>query len=81
MDNHRNTYNYISLMSNSGGLIRFSSVEDGMEKAAQSLHDNYLTPGGRFYHGATLAGMKTRFCPASSTWVNLVYQRMLQVLN
>lgn len=79
--NHRNTYNYISLMSNSGGLIKFSSVEDGMEKAAQSLHNNYLTPGGRFYHGATLAGMKTRFCPASSTWVNLVYQRMLQVLN
>ncbi len=79
--NHRNTYNYISLMSNKGSLIRFSSVEDGMEKAAKSLHDNYLTPGGRFYHGATLAGMKTRFCPASSTWVNLVYQRMLQVLN
>lgn len=79
--NHRNTYNYISLMSNSGGLIRFSSVEDGMEKAAQALHDNYLTPGGRFYNGSTLAGMKTRFCPASSTWVNLVYQRMLQVLN
>lgn len=79
--NHRNTYNYISLMSNKGSLIRFSSVEDGMEKAAQSLHDNYLTPGGRFYHGATLAGMKTRFCPASSTWVNLVYQRMLQLLD
>lgn len=79
--NHRNTYNYISLMSNKGSLIRFSSVEDGMEKAAKSLHDNYLTPGGCFYHGATLAGMKTRFCPASSTWVNLVYQRMLQVLN
>lgn len=78
--NHRNTYNYISLMSKSGGLIKFSSVEDGMEKAAQALHNNYLTPGGCFYHGATLAGMKTRFCPASSTWVNLVYQRMLQVL-
>ncbi len=77
--NHRNTYNYISLMSNKG-LIRFASVEDGMEKAAQSLHDNYLTPGGRFYYGPTLAGMKTKFCPASSTWVNLVYQRMQQIL-
>lgn len=78
--NHRNTYNYISLMG-SNGLIRYSSVEDGMEKAAQSLHDNYLTPGGRFYYGSTLAGMKTKFCPASSTWVNLVYQRMQQILN
>lgn len=77
--NHRNTYNYISLMSNNG-LIKFSSVEDGMEKAAQSLHNNYLTPGGRFYYGPTLAGMKTKFCPASSTWVNLVYQRMQQIL-
>lgn len=78
--NHRSTYNYISLMSNSG-LIKFASVEDGMEKAAQSLHNNYLTPGGRFYYGSTLAGMKTKFCPASSTWVNLVYQRMQQIMN
>lgn len=78
--NHRNTYNYISLMSSNGGLIKFSSVEDGIEKAAQSLHNNYLIPGGRFYHGSTLAGVKTKFCPASSTWVNLVYQRMQQIL-
>lgn len=78
--NHRNTYNYISLMSKNG-LIRYSSVEDGIEKAAQTLHQNYLTPGGCFYYGSTLAGMKTKFCPASSTWVNLVYQRMQQIMN
>lgn len=77
--NHRNTYNYISLMSGKG-LIRFASVEDGMEKAAKTLHDKYLTPGGAFYYGPTLAGVKTRFCPASSTWVNLVYQRMDQII-
>lgn len=78
--NHRNTHNYISLMSGNG-LIKFNSVEEGLEKAAQTLHDNYLTPGGRFYYGATLSGMKTKFCPASSTWVNLVFQRMNQILN
>lgn len=77
--NHRNTYNYISLMSGNG-LIKFSSVEDGMEKAALSLHENYLTEGGRFYYGPTLAGMKTKFCPASSTWVNLVYKNMEYIL-
>lgn len=77
---HRNTHNYISLMS-SNGLIRFSSVEEGLEKAAQTLHDKYLTPGGCFYYGSTLAGMKTRFCPASSTWVSLVYGRMEQIMN
>ena len=77
--NHRNTYNYISLMS-ANGLIKFSSVEDGLEKAAQTLHDKYLTPGGCFYYGPTLAAMKTRFCPASPTWVNLVYGRMEQIM-
>jgi hypothetical protein len=77
--NHRNTYNYISLMS-SNGLIRFSSVEDGLESAAKTLHDKYLTPGGAFYYGKTLSAMKTRFCPASPTWVNLVYGRMEQIL-
>ncbi|MBQ7409786.1 MAG: hypothetical protein IJW20_00185 [Clostridia bacterium] len=78
-DNHRRTYNYISLMSH-GGLIRYSSVEDGLEKAAMALHNNYLTEGGRFYHGPTLAGVKTRFCPASSTWINLIYGNMERIL-
>lgn len=77
--NHRNTHNYISLMSGNG-LIKFATVEEGIEKAAQVLHDNYLTPGARFYYGKTLAGVKTKFCPASSTWVNLVYQRMAQIV-
>lgn len=76
---HRNAHNYISLMSHSG-LIKFASVEEGLEKAAQTLHNNYLSQGGKFYYGPTLAAMKTKFCPASSTWVNLVYQRMEQIL-
>ena len=66
--NHRRTHNYISLMS-----------ANGLETAAKVLHEKYLTPGGAFYYGSTLAGVKTRFCPASSTWVNLVYSRMQQV--
>lgn len=77
--NHRRTHNYISLMSN-GKLIKYNSVKEGLEVAAQKLHNNYLTPGGRFYHGKTLAGVKTNFCPASSTWVNLVYGRMQQIV-
>ena len=58
--NHRNTHNYISLMS-SGGLIRFESVESGLEKAAETLHNKYLTPGGSFYYGPKLAAMKIKF--------------------
>lgn len=77
--NHRRTHNYISLMKN-GKLIKYSSVYEGLEVAAKKLHNNYLTPGGKFYHGKTLKGVKTNFCPASSTWVDLVYGRMKQIL-
>ena len=76
--NHRRTHNYISLMRN-GKLISYDSVNEGLEVAAQKLHYNYLTPGGKFYHGKTLAGVKTCFCPSSS-WVGLVYGRMQQIL-
>lgn len=78
--NHRSTFNYISLMVN-GKLKQFSSVEDGLEQAAKTLHEKYLTPGGKFYYGKTLAGVKTKFCPSSSTWTSLVYGRMKQIYN
>ncbi|MBR3613862.1 MAG: hypothetical protein IKL55_01620 [Clostridia bacterium] len=78
-ENHRRTHNYISLMTN-GGLIRFSSVEEGLRKAAEALHNNYLTEGGRFYYGPTLSGVKTKFCPSSTTWINLIYGNMQRIL-
>lgn len=79
-DNHRRTHNYISLMSG-GKLIQFSSLEDGLRKAAEALHNNYLTEGGRFYYGKTLAAVKTRFCPSSTTWINLIYGNMKTILD
>lgn len=78
--NHRRTHNYISLMTKNG-LIKYNSIEEGLIAAAKALHNNYLTEGGRFYHGKTLYGVKTKFCPASSTWVDLVYGRMQQIMN
>lgn len=77
--NHRTTHNYISLMSN-GKLIHYASVESGLREAARKLHTNYLTKGGKFYYGKTLSAVKTKFCPASSTWVDLVYGRMSQIV-
>jgi len=77
--NHRRTHNYISLMTKNG-LIHYNSVEEGITAAAKALHNNYLTEGGRFYNGKTLYGVKTKFCPASSTWVELVYGRMQQIM-
>lgn len=79
-NNHRRTNNFISLMLN-GKLIRYESLEEGLEIAAKTLHTKYLSEGGSFYYGKTLSAMKTRFCPASSTWVNLVYGRMVQIYN
>ena len=64
-----------------GKLKQFSSVEDGLEQAAKTLHEKYLMPGGKFYHGKTLAGIKMKFCPSSSTWTSLVYGRMKQIFN
>lgn len=78
--NHRSTHNYISLMAN-GKLLRFSTVEEGLEKAASTLHNKYLSTSGRFYAGKTLDSVKKRFCPASSTWTNLIYKCMSQMVN
>ena len=63
-----------------GNLIKYNSVEEGLEVAAKTLHNKYLTKGGVFYYGKTLSAVKTKFCPASSTWVNLVYGRMKQII-
>ena len=76
--NHRKTHNYISLMVK-GKLLKYSSTEEGLEVAAKKLHENYLTPGGKFYNGKTIAGVQKRFCPASSTWDDLVYGSMKYV--
>ena len=75
--NHRKTHNYISLMSK-GKLIQYSSTYQGLEVAAQKLHYNYLTPGGKFYGGKTLAGVQKKFCPSGS-WIGLVYGRMSSI--
>lgn len=78
--NHRNTNNYISMMSN-GRLIHYSSEEEGLEAAAKLLHNKYLTEGGSCYAGGkTLSCVQKRFCPNSSTWVNLVYSCMKQIV-
>lgn len=77
--NHRKAHNYISMMSK-GKLIKYASEEAGLEAAAKLLHKKYLTPGGAYYRGKTLASIQKIFCPNSSTWVGLVYGCMKQVV-
>ena len=67
-------------MGNGGALLQFSSVQEGLEKAANTLHRNYLSEGGRFYYGKTLAAVRTRFCPVNPNWPNLVYGRREQII-
>lgn len=70
--NHRNTNNFVSMMSR-GKLIRYATPEEGLEAAAKLLHNSYLTEGGSYYYGKTLSDVQIRYCPDSSTWVGLVY--------
>ena len=76
---HRNKCNYISMMSK-GKMIRYNSVEEGLEAAAKLLHNKYLTPGGAYYKGKTLKDVQKIFCPNSSTWVGLVYGCMDKIV-
>ncbi len=77
--NHKNTNNYISMMSG-GKLIKYATPEEGLEAAAKLLHNKYLTPGGGCYYGKTLSSVQKCFCPNSSTWVGLIYGCMKQVV-
>lgn len=76
--NHRKTHNYVSLMSG-GKLIHYSSTSEGLTVAAKVLHNNYLTPKGKFYGGKTLAGVQKKYCPSGS-WIGLVYGRMNDIV-
>lgn len=78
--NHRVKCNYISMMGSSGSMLTFSSVEEGLEAAAKLLHNKYLTEGGSFYSGKTLSAIQRKFCPNSSTWVNLIYTCMSKIV-
>ena len=79
-DNHRRTNNYISMMSGNGKLLKYDSVEEGLEAAARHLHDKYLTEEGSYYHGETIAGVKKCFCPSSDSWEGLVYGCMKLII-
>src|SRR5579875_2895999 len=44
----------------------FRSVEDCIYYAANKIKDNYLTKGGKFYHGPTLRGMNVSYATDKS---------------
>ena len=78
--NHRDAHNYISMMKKDGGLIQFSSVEEGLEKAAILLHEKYLTEGGKYYHGKTIEDVRYCFNRNNPEWTSKVYACMKTIL-
>ncbi|MEA2638017.1 MAG: hypothetical protein QOE18_1074 [Chloroflexota bacterium] len=44
-----------------GDAMSFASFDACIQYVAQFIQSNYLTPGGRFYHGPTLRGMNVDY--------------------
>ena len=59
--------------SNSGGgFAYFNSVEEFIDHHGSMLHNNYLTPGGKYYEGATPQGVVVHYCPGCTHWPSTV---------
>lgn len=50
-------HNYFGWTSNDGRLKRFEDDLDCLERVIPLIKKLYLTPGGRYYHGATVEGV------------------------
>ena len=49
-------------------FAHFDSVGDFIDHHAKMLHNNYLTPGGPYYHGTSPSAVVTNYCPGCSDW-------------
>lgn len=50
-------HNYFGWTGSDGKLMRFDSDIDCLERMIPAIRRLYLTPGGRYYHGATVEGV------------------------
>lgn len=59
--------------SNSGGgFAYFNSVDEFIDYHGSMLHNNYLTPGAKYYEGATPEGVVVHYCPGCTHWPSTV---------
>ena len=70
-----------------GGFAYFNSVNEFIDYHGSMLHNNYLTPGGAYYHGPTPSGVVVSYCPGCSDWprsvtsiANSLFQHVPEVL-
>ncbi len=46
----------------------FNSASEFIDYHASMLHNNYLTPGGAYYHGTSPSAVVTNYCPGCTEW-------------
>ncbi len=61
------------------GSKDFDSVPQCIDYVARKLRENYLTPGGVYYKGESIASISTYYCNGNTTWVANVTQIMKDI--
>ncbi|MCZ2115106.1 MAG: hypothetical protein LC131_14925 [Anaerolineae bacterium] len=48
--------------------LSFASAGESIERVVPAIKADYLTPGGRYYNGSTLAGLQSTYTGATDQW-------------
>ena len=66
--------------SDSAKGINKPSKEEGLLATAETLHERYLTPGGSYYEGTSLADVNKHYC-VGNEWAGAVVGYAYQLMN
>ena len=66
--------------SDSAKGINKPSKEEGLLATAETLHERYLTPGGSYYEGTSVADVNKHYC-VGSEWAGAVVGYAYQLMN
>lgn len=71
-----NLFGYGATAACADCAVPFASREASIEFVTAILETDFLTPGGRFYNGPTLAGLEPIYVPGNSQWAENVVAHM-----
>lgn len=66
--------------SDSAKGINKPSKEEGLLATAETLHERYLTPGGSYYEGTSVADVNKHYC-VGNEWAGAVVEYAYQLMN
>ena len=66
--------------SDSAKGINKPSKEEGLLATAETLHERYLTPGGNYYEGTSVADVNKHYC-VGNEWAGAVVGYAYQLMN